>query len=72
MRIISGALTPPTWSVDFAYWHNPDFPACPLFGRYQSQSRHWDPTAPLIMGVDIARQGADHSVIRFRRGLDAR
>jgi hypothetical protein len=31
-----------------------------------------DPTAPLIMGVDIARQGADHSVIRFRRGLDAR
>ena len=24
------------------------------------------------MGVDIARQGADHSVIRFRRGLDAR
>ena len=31
-----------------------------------------DPTAPLIMGVDIARQGADQSVIRFRRGLDAR
>jgi len=31
-----------------------------------------DPAAPLIMGVDIARQGADHSVIRFRRGLDAR
>jgi hypothetical protein len=31
-----------------------------------------DPTAPLVMGVDIARQGADHSVIRFRRGLDAR
>ena len=31
-----------------------------------------DPTAALIMGVDIARQGADHSVIRFRRGLDAR
>jgi hypothetical protein len=25
-----------------------------------------------IMGVDIARQGADQSVIRFRRGLDAR
>jgi hypothetical protein len=24
------------------------------------------------MGVDIARQGADQSVIRFRRGLDAR
>jgi hypothetical protein len=31
-----------------------------------------DPTAPLIMGVDIARQGVDQSVIRFRRGLDAR
>jgi hypothetical protein len=30
------------------------------------------PTAPLVMGVDIARQGADQSVIRFRRGLDAR
>jgi hypothetical protein len=28
-----------------------------------------DPTAGLIMGVDIARQGADQSVIRFRRGL---
>jgi hypothetical protein len=24
------------------------------------------------MGVDIAHQGADQSVIRFRRGLDAR
>ena len=24
------------------------------------------------MGVDIARQGDDQSVIRFRRGLDAR
>ena len=31
-----------------------------------------DPTASLVMGVDIARQGADQSVIRFRRGLDAR
>jgi hypothetical protein len=31
-----------------------------------------DPMAPLIMGVDIARQGADQTVIRFRRGLDAR
>jgi hypothetical protein len=31
-----------------------------------------DPTAPLVMGVDIARQGADQSVVRFRRGLDAR
>ena len=29
-------------------------------------------TAPLVMGVDIARQGDDQSVIRFRRGLDAR
>jgi hypothetical protein len=31
-----------------------------------------DPTAPLIMGVDIARQGVDQSIIRFRWGLDAR
>ena len=31
-----------------------------------------DPTASLIMAVDIARQGEDQSVIRFRRGLDAR
>ncbi|MBV8186143.1 MAG: terminase [Alphaproteobacteria bacterium] len=31
-----------------------------------------DPTAPLVMGVDIARHGDDQTVIRFRRGLDAR
>ncbi len=31
-----------------------------------------DPTAALVMGVDIARHGEDQSVIRFRRGLDAR
>ncbi len=31
-----------------------------------------DPTAPLVMGVDIARHGEDQTVIRFRRGLDAR
>ena len=49
--------------------HNPAFLACPHLGRYQSQSRYWDPTAPLIMGLDIARQGADQSVIRFRPGL---
>jgi len=30
------------------------------------------PAAPLIMGVDIARQGEDQTVIRLRRGLDAR
>jgi hypothetical protein len=29
-------------------------------------------SAPLVMGVDIARQGEDQTVIRFRRGLDAR
>jgi len=29
-----------------------------------------EPTASLIMGVDIARQGGDQTVIRFRRGLD--
>jgi hypothetical protein len=31
-----------------------------------------DATAPLIMGVDIARQGEDQTVIRFRQGIDAR
>jgi hypothetical protein len=31
-----------------------------------------DPTSALIMGVDIARQGEDQTVIRFRRGVDAR
>jgi hypothetical protein len=31
-----------------------------------------DPSAPLIMGVSIARQGEDWTVIRFRRGLDGR
>jgi hypothetical protein len=31
-----------------------------------------DPTAALVMGVDLARQGVDQTVIRFRRGLDAR
>ncbi|MBV8413198.1 MAG: terminase [Alphaproteobacteria bacterium] len=31
-----------------------------------------DGDAPLVMGVDIARHGEDQSVIRFRRGLDAR
>lgn len=30
------------------------------------------PDDPLIVGVDVARGGADTSVIRFRRGLDAR
>jgi hypothetical protein len=31
-----------------------------------------EPSAPLVMGVDIARQGEDQTIIRFRRGLDAR
>jgi hypothetical protein len=30
------------------------------------------PEAPLVMGVDIARQGSDQTVIRFRQGIDAR
>jgi len=30
----------------------------------------WNPA--LVMGVDIARHGEDQTVIRFRRGLDAR
>ena len=31
-----------------------------------------DSASPLLMGVDIARHGNDQTVIRFRRGLDAR
>lgn len=31
-----------------------------------------DPGAPLIMGVDVARGGEDHSVIVFRQGRDCR
>lgn len=31
-----------------------------------------DPGSPLLMGVDVARFGDDESVIRFRRGRDAR
>lgn len=31
-----------------------------------------DPGAPLLMGVDVARFGDDSSVVRFRRGRDAR
>lgn len=32
----------------------------------------YDDFAPLIMGVDVARFGSDKSVVRFRRGRDAR
>lgn len=32
----------------------------------------FDPGAPLIMGVDVARHGGDQCVIRFRQGMDAR
>lgn len=40
----------------------------------QAQDRELieDAGAPLIMGVDVARFGADTSVIRFRKGRDAR
>jgi len=31
-----------------------------------------DPGAPLLMGVDVARFGDDSSVVRFRKGRDAR
>ncbi len=30
------------------------------------------PDEPLILGIDLARGGADDNVLRFRRGLDAR
>jgi hypothetical protein len=32
----------------------------------------WIPDEPLIMGVDVARFGDDATIIRFRRGRDAR
>jgi hypothetical protein len=32
----------------------------------------WIRDEPLIMGVDVARFGDDASIIRFRRGRDAR
>jgi hypothetical protein len=40
-------------------------------GESTTRPLELDPTA-LIMGVDIARHGEDQTVIRFRRGLDAR
>ena len=33
---------------------------------------YFDPGAPLVLGVDVARYGEDSSVIAFRRGRDAR
>ena len=36
------------------------------------RTRSADPAAPLIMGVAVARDIDDQTVIRFRRGLDAR
>jgi len=26
---------------DDRFWHDADFPACPLFGRYRGRSGHW-------------------------------
>lgn len=37
-----------------------------------SRQVYTDRTAPLVMGVDVARGGHAQSVIRFRRGRDAR
>lgn len=37
-----------------------------------SREVSYDPGAPLLMGVDVARFGEDQSVICFRRGRDAR
>ena len=38
----------------------------------QAREAFPDDGAPLLMGVDVARFGDDHSVIRFRKGRDAR
>lgn len=38
----------------------------------QERSIAPDPGAPLVMGVDCARGGEDQTVIRFRKGRDAR
>lgn len=33
---------------------------------------HYDPGAPLLLGVDVARGARDYNVLAFRRGRDAR
>lgn len=40
--------------------------------RSRVLERYDDQSAPLLMGVDVARYGKDATVIRFRRGRDAR
>ncbi len=42
-----------------------------VYAAQQRPANHF-PDDPLVVGVDIARGGADNNVIRFRRGLDAR
>lgn len=42
-----------------------------VYAAQQREASHF-PDDPLLVGVDIARGGGDHNVIRFRRGLDAR
>lgn len=41
---------------------------------YEAQQREVSvlPDEPLVMGIDVARGGADNNVLKFRRGLDAR
>jgi hypothetical protein len=48
------------------------FIASDVVEEAQKRRAEIDPGAPLIMGVDVARFGDDKSIIRFRRGRDAR
>jgi hypothetical protein len=48
------------------------FIASDMIKEAQSREVDKDSGAPLLMGVDVARYGDDKSVIRYRRGRDAR
>ena len=41
-----------------------------LVGEAAKRPRHKDPTAPVVLGIDPARHGADSTVIVVRRGRD--
>jgi hypothetical protein len=77
---IKGALTDANTDLFWAVFGNPTrtpgrFRECFAGERLEAAVRRplvSDPGAPLVMGVDIARHGEDQSLIRCRRGLDAR
>ena len=73
---VTAALAALHWKVSRAHPFDAEkghgFIDSQRIGEAVSRELEKDPTAPLIMGVDIARHGEDQTVIRFRRGLDAR